>query len=196
MTAQQLLTELYRLGVELKPDGDRILYRPQELVPPALLAEMKEHKPALLEYLRDDSFEPVECPNCGSIDVWFSGLDRPHCMVCDPPSPLAAAFYENAHTIRSRIEQAGEHRPPVSRMRIPPDAIEVEGPPCPVCGSTRYLDIPAVFDSRRRDCWNCGRTVGFPRWRGEDRDIVQTTTPNHHSGRGGRVNQVGRDERL
>jgi len=41
-------------------------------------------------------------------------------------------------------------------------------PQCGRCGHTEYRDTP-IHDGQsvRRDCANCGRTYGFPVWKGE-----------------------------
>lgn len=50
-TAAALLAELRRRGVELRPAGDRIRYRPAAAVPPELVAELRQHKAAVLALL-------------------------------------------------------------------------------------------------------------------------------------------------
>jgi hypothetical protein len=51
MDAPSLLLELERRGVELRAAGDRLQVRPAEAVPPALMAELRAHRPALLRQL-------------------------------------------------------------------------------------------------------------------------------------------------
>jgi hypothetical protein len=51
MRAETLLHELESRGVELRPAGDRLQYRPPEAVTPELLRELKEHKGEVLEIL-------------------------------------------------------------------------------------------------------------------------------------------------
>ena len=126
-------------------------------------------KNAISEPTDEVIFDPVECPSCGEIEAWHDARGRLRCMKCDPPSAAAMTFFANAQTIQRRIERAS--KPKQRRRPIPSDAVEVEANPCPACGSTSYLDFQAAHDSIRRDCRDCGRTAGFPKWRGEDRVI-------------------------
>ncbi len=52
MTLPQLLAELARLGVRLEADGERLRYAPRAALTPELAEPLREHKPALLAYLR------------------------------------------------------------------------------------------------------------------------------------------------
>ncbi len=52
LTLPQLLTELARLGIQLKADGDRLRFAPKESITPELLEQLRTHKPAILDYLR------------------------------------------------------------------------------------------------------------------------------------------------
>ena len=52
MNTAELLDEVTRLGIKLKPDGDALCYTaPKDALTPALLAELKTHKPELLQFL-------------------------------------------------------------------------------------------------------------------------------------------------
>lgn len=57
MTTEALLTECARRGVHLRADGDRIKYRPRDVVDgdAELLDAMRRHKPTLLTELRRDA---------------------------------------------------------------------------------------------------------------------------------------------
>ena len=57
MTADAILTECARRGIHLRAEGDRIKYRPRDVVDgdAELLAAMRRHKPALLAELRRDA---------------------------------------------------------------------------------------------------------------------------------------------
>ena len=57
MTAEELLAQVEELGIVLKPEGDRLLYRPVEAVQPELLAQLRTHKSELLDLLT----WPEEC---------------------------------------------------------------------------------------------------------------------------------------
>lgn len=52
MTLPQLLAELARLGVRLEADGERLRYAPRAALTPELAERLREHKPAVLAYLR------------------------------------------------------------------------------------------------------------------------------------------------
>jgi hypothetical protein len=54
----------------------------------------------------------------------------------------------------------------------PDPTVDVPGAPCPTCPSRVYRDYPTHGGlSTRRDCAECGRTLGFPRWYGEPREL-------------------------
>lgn len=55
MNAIDLLTELRRRGLELRPDGERLLYRPKGAVTPELAAAIRAHKPELLALLSQEA---------------------------------------------------------------------------------------------------------------------------------------------
>ncbi|MCH8270232.1 MAG: hypothetical protein IH985_03365, partial [Planctomycetes bacterium] len=48
-----LMVDLGRAGIELAPDGDRVMFRPRDRVGPDLLARIRRHKRALLANLGD-----------------------------------------------------------------------------------------------------------------------------------------------
>ena len=51
MTSAEILTRLDNLGVSVHSDGLMILLEPGTLVPPALIEEIREHKPELISAL-------------------------------------------------------------------------------------------------------------------------------------------------
>ena len=57
MTATELLASLDQLGVQLEAQGDRLRFRPQSLVPPAMIADIRHHKIALLDLVSDRGVE-------------------------------------------------------------------------------------------------------------------------------------------
>lgn len=61
------------------------------------------------------------------------------------------------------------------------------GASCPKCGSTNFTD-PPIHDgqSTRRDCANCGRLIGYPKWHGvEGQDALeQHAVVNTHGANG------------
>ena len=52
MSVANLLAELRKRGVELRPQGDRLLYRPTDAVPPALRDRLRASKPQILRELQ------------------------------------------------------------------------------------------------------------------------------------------------
>lgn len=60
MNANALLEELQRRGVVLQVVGDKIRF-PRDSVPPALLEEMRRHKPELLRLLSQPAATCVRC---------------------------------------------------------------------------------------------------------------------------------------
>ncbi len=54
---------------------------------------------------------------------------------------------------------------------------------CQNCGHTEYRDTPIHNrQSTRRDCADCGRTVGFPKWFGKPRADWPTNSARLFSG--------------
>lgn len=68
MNAHLLLAKVEVLGVTLKVEGDRLLYRSQEAVSPALMAELRAHKAELLELLT----WPTESCDPGRRRAWLA----------------------------------------------------------------------------------------------------------------------------
>jgi len=56
MRAGELLCQIAQQGVTLRCDktGDRLHYAPAGALPPILMAELKEHKPEVIQILRED----------------------------------------------------------------------------------------------------------------------------------------------
>lgn len=57
MSAEELLTEIASLGIELRADGDLLLYRPVEAVSVELLSRLRTHKDEIIDRLT----WPEEC---------------------------------------------------------------------------------------------------------------------------------------
>jgi hypothetical protein len=53
-----------------------------------------------------DSAIPIEevapCPKCGSLELWWDVLDRPHCVHCQPPRPDCPALKAQAARCTAR----------------------------------------------------------------------------------------------
>ncbi len=56
MTPETLFVEAWKAGVELKPDGDRLLLDAPSKPPQELLDKLAEHKSALLRFLAPNSW--------------------------------------------------------------------------------------------------------------------------------------------
>lgn len=124
-----LLTECEALGIQITPAGDGRLTidAPQDVLTPELLARLRAYKTDLLAALAVTAKPPVEretatasdldlpawqevetidlpapCPNCGHIFVWWDGLDRQHCLACDPPSDRVKALPDLAERLRKQ----------------------------------------------------------------------------------------------
>ncbi len=83
MTPGQLLVELFRRGVRVEADGDRLRYSPRSRVPPELVELMCQHKPALLQTLGRVMFSPKP-DGVGALPV-------PSGVYETPPAPREAA---------------------------------------------------------------------------------------------------------
>ena len=108
MTPGKLLVELFRRGVRVEADGDRLRYSPRSRVTPELVELMRQHKPALLQTLGRVMFAPkpdtagavpvpsgvYETPpapreSAGSVDAsggaddWLEGDELPDLDPCD-----------------------------------------------------------------------------------------------------------------
>lgn len=58
-------------------------------------------------------------------------------------------------------------RPPVADAPGSPAELDPSGPHCDRCGGTEFVEVSTHGGaSIRRDCGRCGRTWGFPVWRG------------------------------
>ncbi len=102
--AAALLRQFHRLGIELRPQGDKIAFRPKEAMTPELLDRLQLHKADLLTMLRSDPhlglplalplplslFELVArtkgaCYLCGSVVFWrLKHGTELICAVCHP----------------------------------------------------------------------------------------------------------------
>jgi len=68
---EQLITELNRRGVELRPRGERIEFRPAGKVTPELRQRLKDAKPFVLAWLKDRHVEAL----IASIPATATGAD-------------------------------------------------------------------------------------------------------------------------
>jgi len=57
-----IVNELRARGVELRVEGEQLRFRPTDRVTPELLARLREHKPALLAFLKPEPAEDRAIP--------------------------------------------------------------------------------------------------------------------------------------
>ena len=80
MSAAALLDRLHDHGITLRADGDELLYHPRAALTPALLAELRRHKWALLALLASDArpvaLNTAEKPGVNSHDQMRGGEQR------------------------------------------------------------------------------------------------------------------------
>ena len=70
MSARALLAELRNRGVEFVVDGDRLQYRPRNLLTPDLLDRLRANKPALLKLLEWERRKLDEAARLGCVARW------------------------------------------------------------------------------------------------------------------------------
>jgi DNA-directed RNA polymerase subunit RPC12/RpoP len=162
MTADQLWATLVKAGIQLKASGEKLKFYPQSAVTAELLAQLRDHKLALLRRLREPH---GPCSTCGS--AIHSGLRDgqvicPGCTSADPTDVT-----EWLPGFADRITDP--HRPDDQR-----DTRVIE---CSRCGSQRFRDVP-IHNGRsvRSDCAQCGRFLAFPVWYG-----TMSDAPTGHS---------------
>ncbi len=138
MTPSDLLAGLAERGIVLDAHEGSLRFRPKSAVGPDLLALIRQHKGALLDLL---AIPPR----------WDEYHDA-----------IAWAFANP--TTREEIGPHWMTDPdgwPGSRPRAAKPAPGI----CERCGSDQHKDFP-IHGGRsiRRDCAQCGRTIGFSRW--------------------------------
>ncbi len=108
MTAPALaiLARCRRLGVAVRADGGRLMFRPASVVPADLRTALAEHKPELLAALTDPA--PVPTPGDPEpLDDWIGRYWRP----LNPADPAEAAVLRGRRHNRLKRKQG---RPPKS----------------------------------------------------------------------------------
>ena len=156
MSVIDLMIDLRDRGIQLEADGDRLRYSPKAAMTPELAERVKAHKPELLTILTADDVRAAA--------LWQAALDLLEDDPEFPPETLAACRkasvrWEGAHPTEDRII-------PTTEAAIDPDLVS-----CDRCGSTDYRDVPVHNgQSSRRDCAQCHRFLGWPRWYGQTLD--------------------------
>ena len=66
MTATEIMTQLQNLGIELQVRGDRLRFKPMELVTDEMCSEMVRHKSEIISLLTTQLHVDEMCRICGS----------------------------------------------------------------------------------------------------------------------------------
>lgn len=104
MTFPQLLVELARLGVQLNADGERLRYAPKAALTPELAERLREHKPAVLAYLRTGVIL-LDAQTATVADV-LQALDF---FKLSRVGNSDAVFSRNQDTESGKVNHSGEH---------------------------------------------------------------------------------------
>ena len=109
MTAETLIAEFQALGVELKPAGDKIRFRPASVVPADLREKLRAHKAEVLAVLTSPgSVEPARPVPSALSSSWpaaLPGLGRRRviaftdCQDCIPDPPPDEVLNVGAYTV-------------------------------------------------------------------------------------------------
>ena len=158
MTANQLWDAVARLGIQLEASGDKLRFYPQSAVTAELLAQLQDHKMALLTRLREPR---GPCPACGIATLsrlWDGPVACPGCTTINPSDVTQSLMSGGAPTgfVDNAVgQQSCEAQSEVSVAR------------CTRCGSRKFRDVDIHNgQSLRRDCAQCGRFLDFPLWYG------------------------------
>ena len=127
-----LLRELQARGIELRPQGDRVAFRPKEKMTPELLEQLRVHRTQLLKMLRDDPrlglprvqklslsiFELAAltkgaCYACANVIFWRLPAGKELiCAVCHPPGPdVGGVAWRRRQDVGEVREAEGQHDP-------------------------------------------------------------------------------------
>jgi hypothetical protein len=157
MTAATLFADLTSRGVEFELQGDRLRFRPTELVTADEVALIREHKAEIVELLSAttpavpslvDGAEHFSLYVDSALGPWPEFEPGVDYDVCQPS------------TLR------GLCHPPTAPIQ--PDRLRQVLTTCDRCGSAEFLDtLIHNGESTRRDCGRCHRFMGWPAWKGQ-----------------------------
>jgi non-ribosomal peptide synthetase component F/thioesterase domain-containing protein/acyl carrier protein len=153
MTLDNLLTELRRLEVKLWMEGDRLRYRAaKDALTPDLLSQMKTHKPAIIEFLRQATSASAQLPAIVPLDrdqplplsfaqqrFWFLHQFEPNTSSNNMPVVLRFTGTLDVLALERSL-QAVVRRHEVLRTTFP----EVKGQPTQVIRSDAAIALPIV----------------------------------------------------
>ncbi|MDP9455594.1 MAG: hypothetical protein M3Q60_07330 [Actinomycetota bacterium] len=127
MILPELLREIENRGVQLVPAGDRLRFRPKRNLTPELVAELREHKAAILQTLKmREGVDPARIEDAGEVlemaRAYFGLLpeDRE-----EPPLPEPEKGHDplvHRHTAKARFFRSVRGRDLEKRKRegLPP----------------------------------------------------------------------------
>ncbi len=147
MNTAELLNEVTRRGIKLKPDGDALCYTaPKDLLTPELMAKLKAHKTELLDILTKPGAERI------AQDHGLTMADLQQAAGPDWPE------IENDNATLEALARAIQTRRMRERGEIPPHYTSTTV--CAHCGS---VSIFAGVAERVEGCpWCFNRLAGRP----------------------------------
>ena len=88
MTATDLIQDLRRRGLRLRPNGDKLrLEGPARLLTPDLRERLTHAKMEILAALKREA-APGACGACRGTNFWYSVHGAVVCWMCHPPADL------------------------------------------------------------------------------------------------------------
>jgi hypothetical protein len=149
MTTATLLSDLTARGVEFCAQGDKLRFRPVDLLTDVELMDVRGFKAEIINLLNRGA-TPV--PDLPATAASYPPLDPADPRSWGPP-PLRRL--------------TGLCVPIREEERIQPHRHRRVDQVCPRCRSTEHTDVPIhAGRSTRRDCRKCGKFLGFPVWIG------------------------------
>jgi len=119
MTAQAILDEMSQRGITARVDGEILLLKPREALDDDLLARIKEHKPEILEVLRNPP--ATFSPDCYELEpgIWIHrrhvGCTTTKPEALEPQRKLAATCELVRRYAQHGVTQARDEIRPASR---------------------------------------------------------------------------------
>jgi TubC N-terminal docking domain len=108
MSAADLLIGFSHRGIQLRTEGERLIYdAPKGVMKLADLERLRKHKSELLAYLNREAANTIAdpdglCPACGSGQWWQLPGQAWYCRVCEPDMPLTATTLTPCLAIKNK----------------------------------------------------------------------------------------------